>query len=137
MNHFEKNLFHTAIATAPRHHRDKLADDPQQGWRSMGAAGAFAPVNFQKRVQCTRPDKELSYKWPFFSPKKSFFNLKRTFLMQKMWFIFKFVGCGINPIHLKSLMHPSCQVLGATPAMNVKPFLIEIVVFTPEMLVKR
>ena len=31
---------------------------------STGAVGAFAPVDFQQWVQCTRPDKELSYKWP-------------------------------------------------------------------------
>ena len=43
----------------------------------MGAAGAFAPVNLQQRVHCTRPEEELSYKWPFFS-------LKRTFLVQKI-----------------------------------------------------
>ena len=37
-----------------------------------GAAGAFAPVNFQQRVHCTRPDEELSNKWPMFSLKRSF-----------------------------------------------------------------
>ena len=39
---------------------------------SKGAAGAFAPVNFKQRVQCTRPDEELSHKWPFLVQKGAF-----------------------------------------------------------------
>ena len=97
-----------------------LGQEIGRGGGSVDAAGAFAPVNFQQRVQCTRPDKDLSYKWPFFSP-------KRTLLMLKMRFIFKFWECRILHVHLKSLMHPSCQVLGAAPdwSMNyrVKNFI--------------
>ena len=33
----------------------------------IGAVGAFAPMNFQLRVRCTRPDKELSLKLPLVS----------------------------------------------------------------------
>ena len=42
------------------------------GGGSTGAAGAFAPVNFQQWVHCTRPDAELSYKCPFFIHKEAF-----------------------------------------------------------------
>ena len=47
-----------------------------RGGGSTGAEGAFAPVNFQQRVQCTRPDEELSYKWPFFARKGGFWSKK-------------------------------------------------------------
>ena len=50
--------------------------------RGGGSTGAFAPVNFQQRMHYTCP--------------------KRTFMMQKMWFNFKFWGCGITPLDLKS-----------------------------------
>ena len=75
----------------------------------MGAAGAFAPINFQQRVHCTRPDEELSYK-------DLYFSLKMSFLVQKMLHNFEFLGCGITLLPLKNFMHPSCQVLGAAPA---------------------
>ena len=91
-----------------------------RGGGSTGAAGAFAPVNFWHLVHCTRPDKELSYKWPFFSQKRSFFSPKTTFLVQKMWHIFKFQGCEITPSHLKSFTHPFCQVLGAAPVETME-----------------
>ena len=55
----------------------------------MGAAGAFAPVYLQQRVQCTCPDEELSYKWLYFSPKISSFSPKMSFLVQKIWYNFK------------------------------------------------
>ena len=71
----------------------------------MGAAGAFAPVNFQQRVHCTRPDEELSYKWLYFSlkmsflsPKKSFLSSKRSFLMQKCGTILNIWGVG-SPLY--------------------------------------
>ena len=35
-----------------------------RGSDSTGAAGAFAPVYFEQGVQCSRPDEELSRKWP-------------------------------------------------------------------------
>ena len=47
-----------------------------RGGASTGAAGAFAPVNFQQRVHCTRPDEELSWKWPLASQKRNFFCAK-------------------------------------------------------------
>ena len=39
--------------------------------------------------------------------------------MQKMWLIFIFWGCRITPLHLKSLMHPSFQVLCVAPASQI------------------
>ena len=54
-----------------------------RGGGSTGAAGAFAPVNFQQRVHCTRPDEELPYKWLYFSLKMSFWVHKRAFWVQK------------------------------------------------------
>merc|ERR1712004_457893 len=65
----------------------------------MGAAGAFAPINFQRRVHCTRPDAELSYKWPFFSP-------KRSFLVQKWGTILNFGGIGSPTLLLKNVPAP-------------------------------
>ena len=62
----------------------------------MGAAGAF---DFQLWLHCTLPDEELSRKWPFFSP-------KRTFLVQKMWYDFKFWVCGMTLLHLKKSFAP-------------------------------
>merc|ERR1711978_639861 len=88
-----------------------------RGGGRTGAVGAFAPVNFQQRVHCTRPDEELSYKWPYFSLKMSFLSPKRSFLVRKMWYNFGFLGCGITPLPLKNFMHPSCQVLGAAPGL--------------------
>ena len=38
-----------------------------RGGGSTGAVVAFAPVNFQQRVHCTRPDEELSCKWPLWT----------------------------------------------------------------------
>ena len=52
-----------------------------RGGGSTGAAGAFALVNFQQWVHCTRPDEELSYKWPYFSLKMSFFSQKNELLV--------------------------------------------------------
>ena len=89
-----------------------VAGSRNRGVGSMGVAGAFVPINFEQRVHCTRPDEELSYKWPYFS-------LKMHFLMQKMWYNFKFLGCGMTPLPLKNLMHPSCQVLGAAPVIHL------------------
>ena len=60
------------------------------GGGSTVAAGAFAPVNFEQRVHCTRPDEELSHFWD-----------KR-----------------LPPIPLKYFMHPCCQVLGTAPEQS-------------------
>ena len=51
-----------------------------------------------------------------FQSKKKLFQSRRDILVQKMWYNFKFWGCGITPLYLKNSMHPSCQVLGAAPA---------------------
>ena len=48
-----------------------------RGGGSTGAAGALAPVNFQQRVHCTRPDEYWSWKWPFGSEKRSFFSQQK------------------------------------------------------------
>ena len=56
-----------------------------RGGGSTGAAGAFAPVNFQQRVHCTRPDEELSYKWLYFSLKMSFLSPKLKILIEVAW----------------------------------------------------
>ena len=45
----EQPIYNDTFFTLPR------------GVGSTGAAGAFAPVNFQQRVHCTRPDEELSF----------------------------------------------------------------------------
>ena len=65
-----------------------------RGGGSTGAAGAFAPVNLQQRVHCTRPDEEMSYKWFNFSLKMSFLSPKRSLLMEKCGTIFNFWGLG-------------------------------------------
>ena len=78
-----------------------------QGRRQHGCSGAFAPVNFQQGVHCIRPDEELSYMRPYFTPKLSFLSPKRSLVVQKLWYNFEFLGCGITPLALKKIMHPS------------------------------
>ena len=79
-----------------------------RGGDSTGAAGAFAPVNFQQRVHYNRPDEELPNKWLYFSlkmrflspnksflsPNKSFLSPERSFLMQKCSTILNFLVVG-------------------------------------------
>ena len=69
-----------------------------RGGGSMGAAGAFAPVSFKQRVHCTRPDEELSLKWPFCKSKRSFFSLKGPFERKKWGTISNFGGVG-SPLY--------------------------------------
>ena len=47
---------------------------------------------------CTRPDKELSHEWPFFSSKRSFNSPKRTFWCKKCGTISNF-GVVRSPIY--------------------------------------
>ena len=69
-----------------------------RGGGSTGAAGAFAPVNFQQRLHCTRPDEELPFKWLCISLKMSFLSPKRSFLIQTCGKILNFWGMG-SPLY--------------------------------------
>ena len=86
---------------------------------STGAAGAFAPVNFQQQVHCTSPDEELSYRWPFSQSENKLFQAKMELLAAKMWYNFKFLGVWDHHLTLKNFVHPSCQVLDAAPIVGM------------------
>ena len=53
-----------------------------------------------------------------FQSENEHFESKKELLDAKMWYNFEFLGCGITPLPLKNFMHPSCQVLGAAPAIG-------------------
>ena len=62
-----------------------------RGGGRTSAAGAFAPMDFQQRVHCTRSDEELPLKWPLASHRKHF-------LVQKMRYIFLDLGDEGTPL---------------------------------------
>ena len=68
-----------------------------RGDGSTGAGSAFAPVDFQQWVHCTRPDKKLSNEWPFFSQKMSFSVQKGTSWCKKCGTVSN-LGRGITPL---------------------------------------
>ena len=50
-----------------------------------------------------------------FQSENELIQSKKEFWAQKMWYNFKFLGCGLTHLALKNFMHPSCQVIGAAP----------------------
>ena len=64
----------------------------------MGAAGAFAPANFEQRVHCNRPDEEFL--------KVALGRSGKEMIWAKTFF--NFWDKMLPPLPLKHFMHPFC-----------------------------
>ena len=80
---------------------------------SISSNGRIAPVLMKK---CPISG-SISVWNELFETKKELFESNTELLDAKIWYNFEFLGYGITLLPSKIFMHPSCQVLGAAPAI--------------------
>ena len=88
-----------------------------QGRRQHGCSGCICTRQFPATGALHPSWWRIALQVALFQSENELFESKMELLDAKMWYNFEFLECGINPLPLKNFMHPSCQVLGAAPAM--------------------